>query len=148
MESKHFLTTDSTSLGRSCTLIQSKSVTLNWGRFPGLGMCSSCSAALSSTLSIIWLMCRLPVPSLLNVSVDPGTLWPRCAFGAHSTESVDFSSSVSSESFSGVEADFFMCSRWLCLVKHSSRGILAITETAVPSLLTIKAQKFTNDGKD
>lgn len=87
MDSKHFLTTDSTSLGRSCTLIQSSRVTLKQ-----VGLAASSKMALSPPLSLISLV-SWPPP---GDSEDP----------ARSTESVDFSpSSVPSDSFSGVEPD-------------------------------------------
>lgn len=96
MESKHFRTTDSTSLGRSCTLIQSSRVTLKQ-----VGLAASSRMALSPLLSANALASRSP----------PGDLEERGL--AHSTESADFSSSssVSSESFSGgVELDLSMLS--------------------------------------
>lgn len=89
MDSKHFLTTDSTSLGRSCTLIQSSSVTLKQ-----VGLAASSKMALSPPLSLIPLV-SWPPPGGSGVPAP-----------ARTTESVDFSpSSVSSDSFSGVEPD-------------------------------------------
>ena len=93
MESKHFLTTDSTSLGLSCTLIQSSSVTLKQD-----GLAASSKMALNPLLSLISLASRSPLGHLEESAL------------AQSTESVDFSSSASSESFSGVELDFSMLS--------------------------------------
>lgn len=93
MESKHFLTTDSTSLGLSCTLIQSNSVTLKQD-----GLAASSRMALNPPLSLISLVSWSPLGDLEDIGP------------ARSTESVDFSSSVSSESFPGVELDFSMLS--------------------------------------
>ena len=97
MESKHFLTTDSTSLGLSCTLIQSNNVTLKQSGLANSGVSSSKSAARSPPLSVISLVFWSLAGSAVAVpeaEKDVDTLEGLCASVVQRTESVDFSSSV------------------------------------------------------